>query len=136
MWQSWKVFGAILPVFLVLDLTWIGVVMSTFYQREIGDLARRVDGAMAPRWGAAILVYLLIPAGLVLFVKPLLQPGAASLTAFRWGATYGFILYGVYDLTNRSVLQNWSLAMTVVDITWGCVLCGTVAVVMNLFNRL
>lgn len=135
MWQAVKTFGMILPVFLLLDLTWIGVIMHPFYEREVGELARRVNGTMAPRWGAAILVYLLIPAGLVLFVRPLLPPGASTISALRWGATYGLVLYGVYDLTNRAVLQNWSLTMTVVDITWGCILCGSVAAVMNLINR-
>lgn len=134
MWQSLKLFCVVLPVFLVLDLTWIGVVMKTFYDREIGDLARRVNGGLAPRWEAAVLVYLLIPAGIVLFVKPLLQPGSTPIDAFRWGATFGLVLYGVYDLTNRAVLQNWSLAMTVADIAWGCVLCGLVSIVMHSMN--
>lgn len=135
MWQSFKTFVLILPAFLLLDLIWIGVVMNPFYQREIGDLARRIDGSLAPRWGAAILVYLLIPAGIVLFVRPLLLPGESSLGAFRWGAIFGLVLYGVYDLTNRAVLQNWSLTMTVVDIAWGATLCGVVAVVMHIVNN-
>ena len=134
MWQPLKLFCVVLPVFLLLDAIWIGVVMKTFYDREIGDLARRVDGGMAPRWGAAVLVYLLIPTGIVLFVKPLLQPGGTSIEAFRWGATFGLVLYGVYDLTNRAILQNWTLTMTIVDIAWGCVICGFVSTVMQAAN--
>jgi uncharacterized membrane protein len=132
MWQSLKTFFLILPVFLALDVTWIGFVMKSFYDREVGDLARRIDGVMSPRWEAAVFVYILIPAGLVLFVRPLLPANGSYLSALRWGATFGLVLYGVYDLTNRSVLQNWSLTMTIVDIVWGCLLCGIVSVVMQI----
>jgi uncharacterized membrane protein len=33
-------------------------------------------------------------------------------------------VYGVYDLTNRAILQHWPLLLTLVDIAWGCSLCG------------
>ena len=69
--QNWKLFAIVLPIFLLIDLVWLGVVMKGFYSQELGELARRQGAALAPRWGAAILVYLLIPGGLVLFVRPL-----------------------------------------------------------------
>ncbi|MGC3965988.1 MAG: DUF2177 family protein [Pirellulales bacterium] len=43
-----KLFLLILPVFLVVDLTWLGVVMKNFYSSELGELARRRDGGLAP----------------------------------------------------------------------------------------
>ena len=60
--SAWKLFLIVAPAFLAVDLLWLGVVMKDFYSRELGDLARRVEGALAPRWGAAALVYLMIPA--------------------------------------------------------------------------
>jgi uncharacterized membrane protein len=128
--HAWKVFALILPVFLAIDLLWLGVVMKGFYSTELGELARRSDDGLAPRWGAAILVYLLIPGGLVLFVLPMLQPVATFQSALVWGALYGLIVYGVYDLTNRAILENWSLSMTAADIAWGCFLCGTASAIM------
>ena len=67
--KSIALFLILLPIFLVIDLLWLGVIMKSFYAAELGDLARRQGAAVAPRWGAAILVYLLIPAGIVLFVR-------------------------------------------------------------------
>jgi uncharacterized membrane protein len=130
--QALKVFAIILPVFLVLDLVWLGVVMRSFYSAELGDLARREGTSLAPRWEAAILVYLLIPAGLVFFVGPLLDNNASLWKAFGWGAMYALVVYGVYDLTNLAVLERWSVRMTAADIAWGAALCGTVSVVMRL----
>ena len=129
--QNWKLFAILLPIFLFIDLLWLGIVMKGFYSQELGELARRQGTALAPRWGAAILVYLLIPGGLVLFVRPLLGVNATTWQAIGWGALYGLVLYGVYDLTNLAVLEKWTVRMTLADIAWGCVLCGTISVVMR-----
>lgn len=133
--QAWKLFAIMLPIFLLIDLLWLGVVMKGFYSQELGELARRQAMALAPRWGAAILVYLLIPGGLVLFVRPLLGVNATAWQAIGWGALYGLVLYGVYDLTNLAVLEKWTLRMTLADIAWGCVLCGTMSAVMRLVDN-
>jgi len=131
--SSWKLFAVVLPIFLVIDLTWLGIVMKDFYARELGDLARRVDDALAPRWGAALLVYLLIPAGLVLFARP--APGDGVLAAAARGAVFGLVLYGVYDLTNLAVLEKWTLRMTLADIAWGSILCGLLGAAMWLIEQ-
>lgn len=133
--QSLKLFAIVLPLFLVVDLLWLGVVMKNFYSQELGELARRNGAILAPRWSAAILVYLLIPGGVVLFVRPLLGENGTLWHAFGWGTLFGLVLYGVYDLTNLAVLDKWTLRMTVADITWGCVLCGTISVVMLIADR-
>lgn len=131
-----KLYGVILAIFLVLDLVWLGVVMKDFYSREIGELARRNGAALAPRWAAAVPVYLLIPLGIVVFVRPLIGDGAPVWHAFGLGALYGLILYGVYDLTNLAVIEKWTIRMTVADLIWGCVLCGTISVAMVLTRRI
>jgi uncharacterized membrane protein len=128
-------FLILLPVFLVIDLVWLGVIMKSFYAAELGDLARRQGTALAPRWGAAILVYLLIPMGVVLFVRPLLGDNATLVQTFGWGALFGLILYGVYDLTNLAILDKWTLRMAIADIAWGCALCGTTSIAMRGLER-
>lgn len=133
--QALKVFAIVLPAFLILDLVWLGVVMKTFYSEELGELARRQGTSLAPRWSAAILVYLLIPGGLVVFVRPLLGVNATGWQAIGWGAIYGLVLYGVYDLTNFAVLEKWSVRMTLADIAWGCFLCGMTSAIMRLADR-
>lgn len=130
-----KLFAIMLPIFLFIDLLWLGIVMKGFYSQELGELARRQGTALAPRWGAAVLVYLLIPGGLVLFVRPLLGVNATTWQAIGWGALYGLILYGVYDLTNLAVLEKWTVRMTLADIVWGCILCGTMSAIMRLVQN-
>jgi uncharacterized membrane protein len=116
--------------FVVLDLVWLGMIMPDFYSEQLGSLARRINGNMAPRWGAALPIYLLIPGGILLFVRPRLRAENTALEALGWGAAFGFIVYGVYDLTNLAILEQWSWTMTLADIVWGCVICGVTSLVM------
>jgi len=133
--QTLKLLAIVLPICLLIDLFWLGIVMKDFYSQELGELARRRGAFLAPRWGAALLVYLLIPGGIVMFVRPLLGEHGTAWQAFGWGALFGLVLYGVYDLTNLAVLEKWTVRMTLVDMTWGCVLCGTISVVMRFVDR-
>jgi uncharacterized membrane protein len=130
-----KVYALVLPIFLVIDLLWLGVLMKGFYNQELGDLARRDGASLAPRWIPAFLVYLLIPGGIVLLVRPLLGENASLWQALGWGALYGLIVYGVYDLTNLAVIEKWTLRMTLTDIVWGCAICGTTSVAMRLIDN-
>ena len=77
----------------------------------------------------------MIPGGLVLFVRPLVAGSLAPWQVLGWGATFGLVLYGVYDLTNLSILDKWSLKMTLADIAWGMVLCGTMSVILWRVDR-
>jgi uncharacterized membrane protein len=130
-----KVYGAILPVFLAIDFLWLGVIMSKFYKEELGVLARISGGALTPVIWAAAIVYLLIPLGVVLFALPRVSPEHMVSSALFWGFIYGIVLYGVYDMTNYSLVNNWPLRMSLVDILWGGVINGAVTYVAAVFDR-
>ena len=129
-----KLFGIVLLACLLADLCWLGLLMGRFYSRELGDLARREGDALAPRWWAAGWVYVLIPFGLVLFVRPRVAAPCTALAAGLWGAAFGLVLYGVYDLSNLAVLEKWTVRLTVADIVWGCVLCGGLSALIRIVD--
>lgn len=131
---AWKLFGIVTAFVLAADFLWLGLVMKGFYDREIGDLLRRSADGLSPRWGAAILVYVLIPAGVVLFVRPRLGDAGVWQT-LGWGAAFGAILYGVYDLTNLAILEKWTLKVTLADILWGSALSAASALTMRSAER-
>lgn len=111
-----------LPVFIVLDLLWIGVVAKSFYHSQIGELLRP-----DVQWGAALIFYLLFIAGLVVFV---IAPAATKHSlwhALMFGALFGLVCYATYDLTNLAVAKNWPLLVTIVDMVWGAVLAASVS---------
>lgn len=116
-------YGISLPVFLVIDLLWIGLVANSFYTQQIGHLRGDIH------WVAAIAFYVIFLAGLTYFV---MYPAAQAVSvwqALMVGALYGFFIYAAYDLTNMATLKDWPLLMTVVDVVWGTILGASVSAV-------
>jgi len=122
-----KVFLATLPIFLVVDAIWLVGIARGFYDQQLAAFERTV------RWPSAILVYLLLVAGVVLFTVPL--AGGHPGRAFLYGAAFGVVAYGTYDLTNYALLREWPLAMTIADMIWGGAVQGFTAVVATLINN-
>ena len=113
---------AMLAVFLIVDLTWLGLIAKDFYRSSIGHLMG--DGFNIP---AAIVFYLIYIAGIMMFaVNPAVDSGDWTRAAFL-GAAVGFFCYATYDLTNMATLKDWPLGITIADIAWGTVLTAIVA---------
>lgn len=117
------------PLIVVLDLLWLGVVMKEFYRLNLGHLMGREIV-----WGAAIAFYLLFALGLSYFVV-ISGLGGTLLKTFFLGAFFGLVAYGTYDLTNYATLRDWPLIVTVVDMVWGALLSGAVTVAVVLVLR-
>jgi uncharacterized membrane protein len=132
------IFGAILPLFIALDYLWIVVLMKAFYLKEMGDMARTTpDGnSIQPRLGSALGVYLALPAGVVLFALPQVNPANLLVTALLWGPLFGVTVYSVYDLTNRATLRRWPIKLVVIDIIWGGVICGVATIAAALVAKM
>lgn len=131
-------FLALASFVFVADFIWLGLIMKGFYHQELSGLMRQGPNGFSPRLLPALLVYLLIPIGFMLFVGPRIQANTPWLVAVGWGALWGLVVYGIYDLTNLSILDRWPLSVTIVDILWGITLGGGAAVVLKLvaaFNR-
>ncbi|MHC4626950.1 MAG: DUF2177 family protein, partial [Planctomycetota bacterium] len=56
-------------------------------------------------------------------------------SALFWGFIYGIVLYGVYDMTNYSLVSKWSLRMSIVDILWGGVINAVVTCAAAFLDR-
>lgn len=125
-------FLAIALFVFVADFVWLGIVMKGFYQQEIGSLMRQGPDGFSPRLGPAALVYILIPLGILLFVGPHSGAPNTIFSSILWGALFGLVVYGIYDLSNFAVLDRWTLRVTIADILWGMSLCAASAACMKL----
>ena len=120
--KAFLVYLITVPIFFIIDLAWLGVIAKGFYQKHLGYLMRPQIN-----WAAAILFYLLFIIGIVLFaVKPALEL-QSPMRALVFGALFGFFAYATYDLTNLATVKDWPVIVTVIDLIWGTVLCGAVA---------
>ncbi len=110
-------------IFFAIDMLWLGIVAKNFYRKHIGALL-----AENVQWWAAIVFYLIYIFGIIHFaVQPALKANAWQPALIN-GALFGFLCYATYDLTNMATLKNWSFTVVWVDILWGTVLTGSVAV--------
>ena len=121
--QFAKLYGFALPVFLAIDMVWLGLVAPGFYRSQIGHL-------LSPKvnWVAAGLFYLVFVAGIIMFaVLPAIEKGSFARAALL-GGLFGLMTYATYDMTNLATIRDWPVLVTVVDIAWGVVLCTLVSV--------
>lgn len=109
-------------VFFAIDMLWLGLIAKNFYREKLsfiftGDI----------NWPAAIIFYLIYIAGILYFaVLPAAKTGMWQ-TALINGAILGLLCYATYDLTNMATIAKWPLVVVIVDIIWGMVLTGGVA---------
>jgi uncharacterized membrane protein len=100
----------------VLDALWL--TLRNDYHKDLFYKIQRTD--LTPRIVPAVLIYILIPVAVFLYaVKDAYSVQDAAVK----GAILGFLLYGFYDITNYATLVNYTLEMTLTDITWGTTVC-------------
>lgn len=115
-------YGAALAAFVVVDLTWLGIVANNLYRDKMGSLLRE-----SPNLPVAALFYLAFLVGLLYFAIQPAVDGGGWPVALRNGALFGFFTYATYDLTNLAVLKGYPPSIAVIDLIWGTVLCTIVA---------
>jgi uncharacterized membrane protein len=118
--------------FLVLVGVGLRLVMRNFYRHQLAPIVQLADGGIAPNWRAALVVYVLLGTGIALFVIP--RAPSVPLAA-AYGAVFGLVVYGVYDFTNYSTLRQWSLMLTLTDVTWGAVASAACAAAVRFAGR-
>jgi uncharacterized membrane protein len=130
MTHRFNLFLVALVCFGLLDGLWLGVLMRAFYRSQLSLIARMSGDRLAPLFSPALMVYVLLAWGMVAFVLPRPVVEAPVLR----GALFGFVVYGVYDLTNLKTLKGWPLVLTAIDIAWGATASATTAWVVTIAN--
>lgn len=113
---------ATLAVFTVVDLVWLGFVMTPVFKADVPAML-----AAEPKIAAAAVFYAAFCAGLVYFAVLSSVEKGSMVQAGRDGALIGLMAYGTYELTNMATLRDWTWRLVVIDMTWGAVLCGLAA---------
>ncbi|MEO0369363.1 MAG: DUF2177 family protein, partial [Pseudomonadota bacterium] len=114
-------------LFLLFDFVWMEAVAGDFLQQQLSEVAKITeDGNWDVRMGPAIMVYILMAFAIELFIfrNPKNQTGKDYLVQ---GALLGFTTFGVFDLTNRAIIDQYPLAMVIVDMGWGTFLFASVS---------
>lgn len=110
---------AMLVLMAIADFFWLNTATKWLYRPRIGHLL-----ADKPNMVAAVAFYLLYGVGVAaLVLRPAVAVGSPG-SALLWGAIFGLVAYGTYDLTNHATMRDWSPTVTLVDMAWGTALTG------------
>ena len=103
-------------VLLVLDILWVTLYMNKAYKKQVQDIQ---GTEMKARVYLGVIAYVLMVVGLNLFVLPNIRKGYELIDSLKYGATFGLVVYGIYDMTAGAVFKEWDLKLATVDIIWG-----------------
>jgi uncharacterized membrane protein len=109
--------------FLVLDALFIGAFMKDWH-----SLLLRVQGEkMEVRMLSALGAYVLMVIAWVYFVyRPYLVHKSIG-QAVKTGAILGFVIYGIFELTNFAIIKKWDMKFVLLDTFWGATLYALVS---------
>jgi len=103
-------------ILLLLDFLWINLFMGKRYKKMVKNIQNaEMDANYLPIIGA----YSLMIVGLVLFVIPNITKENRFFDSLKYGFLFGFVAYGIYDLTCASVFTKWDMKLGIIDMIWG-----------------
>ena len=105
---------------LVADVLWLGVLHSETARNQIRDVQKK---EVVVKKLPALFASLLVSLGNAVFC---LQQDAWTPEGQASAALYGLIVFGVYDLTNYAIFDDYKLAFAAVDVAYGTLLCSFV----------
>lgn len=108
---------------LVLDSIYLNITRK-FWGNVVSNIQ---NSPLILRYLPAALVYALLTIGLSYFV---IQRGAKIEEAFL----FGVIVYGIYELTNRAILDNWPMEAVIIDTLWGGVAMAATTYLVKRFR--
>jgi uncharacterized membrane protein len=104
--------GIILFLLIIaLDFFWFSG-MKGVYHAEAGTVLK------APNYYAATATYLLLVFAILTYTT-----GIAPKEMLLSGATLGFLIYGIYNLTNLTTIAQWTPKLALIDTLWGTIAC-------------
>jgi uncharacterized membrane protein len=118
-----KVLVLSIVLFLVLDALFIG-----YFMKDWQSLLLRVQGEkMEVRALSAVGAYILMVLAWVYFVYKPYTVHKNIWSAVKTGAMLGFVIYGIFELTNFALIKKWDLKFVVMDTLWGASLYALVS---------
>lgn len=109
---------------VILDYIWLGIITKNFIINQFGSLVKVVEQSISIKLGVGLLTWFIIALGCFIFA---VNPSTNYTQVIIFGATFGFISYAIYDLTNLTFIVNYPVKFVFVDIAWGTFLCGAIS---------
>ncbi len=125
----YKVLSIASFIIITLDIIWIKFIMYGEYNRMMPQIQKQIIVRFIP----AILSYITIILPIVLFVIPKLSPKTRVMDSLLFGGAMGLFMYGMYNFTNYTFIDKWSIKVVLIDTLWGAVLYAIATLVTSYF---
>ena len=107
---------------LIVDYIWI-TINKTNYVRAFSKV--QCGQPVNVRIIYAAVVYLFMYMGFIMFILPIVKSTRKHNQIEKlvfYSASFGAIVYGVFNFTNMALLQNYGIWIGIMDTVWGAVL--------------
>ena len=104
-------------ILLFLDLIWLKLYMTGKYLILVKNIQNK---NLDINIYYAICAYLMMIIGLNVFVLSNIDINNINFKdCLSKGFLFGSLLYGVYNMTNGAIFNNWDIKIAIADILWG-----------------
>lgn len=120
---------------IILDIIWFNFV-GGIYDTALEPIKAEFNTELTSNLlAASVTVYFLIALAISFFVLPKVEKKDYTMT-FLWGGFLGFIVYGIYDLTNYILFAGWPLRIAIMDMCWGFLVFGITSILVRSVSSL
>ena len=118
-------------LFLVLDAFYLGTMSG-----EWNKLLVRIQGSpLKVKMIPAVLCYSLIVFSWYYFIYSEHRVHRNVLKSVKTAFILGFVIYGIYELTNAAIINKWGWKYVVMDTLWGGILYALVTYIALKFGQ-
>ena len=122
---------------MILDIIKVGIIMIlldsiylTAFKKHFANQILIVQSKpMSVQMLPVIVTYCILVFGLYYFI---IKQRKSVIDA----SLLGFVIYGVYEFTNKSIIKDWTYFTAVLDVTWGTILFGLTTYLYNRLNKI
>lgn len=116
-------------IYLVVDIVY--VIMSKGYYEKAMRLT--FPEFTADRKLSAVLSYVTLALGWFVLVAPLIEKATSYLYVYGVATVYALAVYGVYNFTLYTILQNYPIEVLLRDLMWGMSAIGWLSILYYLY---
>lgn len=109
-----KIYFSVL--YLIVDIFWISVMSHLFYKNRIESIQKE---QMKFKLLPALLAYLTLLINMFYICIPLSSYYKRKYHPSVVFGLVGFVIYGIYNLTNGATFNNYGWDFIIVDTLWG-----------------
>lgn len=124
----------ILILFLIIDIPMITKINYDMYNKQFLRINNEKIVKNNDMYIGAIVAYVCLILGIYYFVvKDNVNKSFTEIG--KIGALFGFIVYGIYNGTNKATIAEFGLTEAIKDTAWGTILCSLISMLTVYFIK-